>query len=172
MTAPAIQHRTVPAQTVISELRHLTAPDLPAWSHEATRRLTAIACAHEAETGPVFILFHGDLSEEGDGPLELCVPVDPDRLRGVDVPMRTLPPRQEAYVALRQAEMTYPGIVAVHDAVEAWIDASGGVLDGPAREVYFPVFGQAPATEIVGEVAYAFSTPGGSGPVPERQHPS
>ncbi|MGC4105152.1 MAG: hypothetical protein QM753_02205 [Thermomicrobiales bacterium] len=64
---------------------------------------------------------------------------------------RPLPESKEQLVGILLLD-----IVGAHDAIESWINTQGGRLTGAAREVYFPAFGQAADTEIVGEVAYAY----------------
>ena len=65
-------------------------------------------------TGPAssaFSIYHGEVSEDSDGPVEWCLPVPADKAADLaaDFPvlrLRTEPAHEEAYVDLGQAEMT------------------------------------------------------------------
>ena len=62
--------RDVAEQHVLSEMRYVTAPDL-GWIREATARLTGVAERCGGPAGPRFVVFHGDVGEDTDGPVEV-----------------------------------------------------------------------------------------------------
>src|SRR6478735_9133373 len=58
-----INQRDVPEQLVLTEQRHITAPELPAWIGEATMRLidTAYSFTGGDQNGPMFVIYHGEV---------------------------------------------------------------------------------------------------------------
>ncbi|WP_454439931.1 hypothetical protein [Tsukamurella paurometabola] len=79
--------------------------------------------------------YHSDVSAESDGPAEACVPVadeaaarawaaGPGRTRGTTV--RVEPARRLAYVRITKAQVAYPQILAVFEAVEEWMEGRAG----------------------------------------------
>jgi DNA-binding transcriptional MerR regulator len=82
--------------------------------------------AHEA-TGPDFVVYHGVVDEEADGPVEVALPTaDGDR---------ELPAREVAYTVAEGKETEFPAIIGAYDAVASWAKAHGRELDGPPIEI-------------------------------------
>ena len=75
-----------------------------------------------------FLLYHGEVSEDSDGPVEWCRPVpagDAVEL-AASLPaltLRTEPAHEEAYVDLGKAEMTAPQWQLVTQALLSWVAA-------------------------------------------------
>ena len=83
--------------------------------------------AHEP-TGSAFTLYHGEVNEEADGPVEVCVPVaDGDK---------RLPAAEVAYTIAVGSQCTFPEIIGAYDAVAGWAQERGRELAGPPREIY------------------------------------
>jgi DNA-binding transcriptional MerR regulator len=83
--------------------------------------------AHEA-AGHAFTLYHGEVNEEADGPVEVCVPV-----AGGD---KRLAASEVAYAVAVGSQCEFPEIIGAYDAVAGWAKESGRELDGPPREIY------------------------------------
>jgi DNA-binding transcriptional MerR regulator len=129
----AVSVRDVPEQHVISELRYVTWSDLR-WIREATVRLTARAEPAGGATGPRFVIFHGPVSEDAGGPVEVCLPARPDAAG------RAEPAHREAYVPVVKGHFEVPQILSVYDAVRRWVRDHGHIVVAPPREVYgYPV---------------------------------
>lgn len=126
--------REVPEQTVLTEQRHVTSPELP-WQNEAAARLEAIAAAHGGATGPRFVVFHGPVGEDVAAPVEVCLPVDPARLDPAAYPLRVEPAHTEAYVRVPAGHFDPPMILSVYDAVRLWV---GRRATAAPREVHTP----------------------------------
>jgi DNA-binding transcriptional MerR regulator len=149
-----ILQRHVPEQQVLTEQRHVRVPELPAWLNAAMTRLVAAAGAHGGVTGPAFVVYHGEVNEDGDGPVEVCVPIDPAGRGASDTAMRREAAHDEAYVRLKKAQVDFPQILTAYDAVAQWISANGRTHAGPPREVYFADFEAATAEDEVCDVAF------------------
>src|SRR5262249_27245433 len=124
-----ISERDVPEQLVLTEQRHVRVDELPSWIGTAAGRLMESAQAYGGVAGPRLRIYHGEVSEDGDGPVEVCVPVDPAQEVGDDAPARREPAHREAYTRLIKAQVEYPQILSAYDAVAQWIgknDRTGG----------------------------------------------
>jgi DNA-binding transcriptional MerR regulator len=134
-----IRERDVPAQLVLTEQRSLRITELKGWLPEALHRLAAMAASHGGLDGDVFAVYHGEVNEDSDGPVEVCAPVT----RGAGLPalpagvaVRLEVAHREAYVTISRAQLEFPQILSAFDAVGQWIAESGRCQAGPPREVY------------------------------------
>jgi effector-binding domain-containing protein len=93
-------------------------------------------------TAPAFTLYHGEVSEEDDGPAEVGVPTTSGD--------RELPAAEVAFTVARGDQTRYPEILGAYDAVAEWATRNGRELAGPPREIYLsdPVQGEQPVMEI------------------------
>ncbi|MFJ9611609.1 MerR family transcriptional regulator [Kitasatospora sp. NPDC101176] len=152
-----IAERDVPEQTVLFTRRHVTAADLPGFLAEASERLfTRLRETGACLSGPVFAVYHGLVSEDSDGLVEVCAPtrntVEPSGPIGV----RIEPAHREAYTALTKRQDGYRAMAAAHDAVGAWLAEHRRVRSAADREVYYPNWGTAEPGEHVADVAVPF----------------
>ncbi|MBS2538644.1 MerR family transcriptional regulator [Catenulispora sp. NF23] len=135
-----IQVRDVPAQLVLTERRHVMPEELPGWIDSAMARLmTATAPAGGPSAAP-FVVYHGEINHDSDGPAEVCVPIDPAGAERVGVPtfsMREEPAHREAYLPIVKAQVQFPQILSAYDALHGWMKAGGHTGTLPPREVYF-----------------------------------
>jgi len=158
-----ITERDVSEQKVLFTQRHLTAADLPGFLAESSELLFShLRQAGACLSGPVFAIFHGLVSEDSDGPVEVCAPtqnaVGPAGLIGV----RIEPAHREAYTAMTKRHEDYPAMAAAHDAVGAWLAEHGHVRSASNREVYYPNWATAEPDEHVADVAIPFHPGSGS----------
>ena len=143
--------RDVAEQHVLSEMRYVTAADL-GWVREAAARLTEEAERSGGPAGPRFVVFHGDVGEDADGPVEVCVPVR------ADAAVRCEPAHREAYVPVVKGHFEPPQILSVYDTVGRWVRDHGHTAVAPPREVYGYVAdpGTAGPEDLVCDVAVPF----------------
>jgi DNA-binding transcriptional MerR regulator len=78
--------------------------------------------------GTPFVLYHGAVNEQDDGPVEVCVPASPGD--------HILPPGEVAFTRVPPSHHQFPEILEPYDAIWAWAREQGRELDGPAREIY------------------------------------
>src|SRR5262249_45951716 len=86
-----------------------------------------LASEHELD-GPPFAIFHGQVNETDDGPVEVGVPTAAGDKR--------LPGGELAYTVAAGPACAFPEIIGAYDAVAGWAKANGRDLVGPPREVY------------------------------------
>jgi DNA-binding transcriptional MerR regulator len=149
-----VHTREVPEQLVLTEQRYVTSSEL-SWTRSATDRLTRVAARHGGPAGPRFVVFHGEVSEDADGPVEVCVPVG----SAVEGPaVRVEPAHREAYIPVIRGHFEPPQILSVYDAARSWVRRRGLVVTGPPREVYaYPAdLDDGDATDLVCDVAVPY----------------
>jgi DNA-binding transcriptional MerR regulator len=150
---PDVRERNLPEQLVISERRHVTVEELPQWIHDAFGRLTRSARRYGGVCAAPFVVYHGEINEDSDGPAEACAPIDPTAVKA-DGAIRREPAHREAYVRLRKAQVEFPQILSAYDGVMAWMTAHGLMAAGAPREVYFRDFASAGPADEVCDVAF------------------
>jgi DNA-binding transcriptional MerR regulator len=148
-----VREREVPEQLVLTEQRHVLAHELPAWIAAAMERLHGAASRFGGVAGAPFVVYRGEVDEDGDGPVEVCVPIDA-AAASEETAMRVEPAHREAFVRLRKAQVEFPQILSAYDGVAQWIDARGLTVADDPREVYFTDFMAAGPEDEVCDVAF------------------
>jgi DNA-binding transcriptional MerR regulator len=149
---PDVRERDVPEQLVLTERRHVVVEQLPAWILTVMDRLTRAAQRYGGTVAAPFVVYHGEINEDSDGPAEACVPIDPAKA-AASAGMRREPAHREAYVRLRKAQVEFPQILSAYDGVMGWVASRGLTMAGCPREVYFTDFVSAGSTDEVCDVA-------------------
>jgi hypothetical protein len=149
-----IQQRDVPEQLVLTEQRNLFVRDLPDFIGPALGRLIGAAEGYGGVVAAPFVVYHGKVDDENDGPVEVCVPIAARGGESSATPTRTEQAHREAYVRLRKDQVAFPEILSGYDAVSRWIDAQGLAIADAPREVYFTDFMAAAPTDEVCDVAF------------------
>jgi hypothetical protein len=98
-----------------------------------------------------FVVYHGEINEDSDGPAEACVPIA--LATADDGTMRHEPAHHEAYVRLRKAQVEFPQILSAYDGLMGWAVSRGRTVAGFPREVYFNDFASAGLADEVCDVA-------------------
>jgi DNA-binding transcriptional MerR regulator len=148
-----IRQRDVPEQLVLTEQRHVQVEQLPSWIGSAMGRLMKSAQRLGGVAGNPFVVYHGEVNEDSDGPAEACVPIDLARDGSADTAMRREPAHREAYVRLRKAQVAFPQILSAYDGVTGWVTSQGLAIAGSPREIYFTDFVSASPADEVCDVA-------------------
>lgn len=154
LTMYTIQEREVPEQLVLIEQRHVVAADLPQFIANAMSRLIKAAASIGGQQGPAVVVYHGEVNEDSDGPVEVCIPVDAERGAGTTAAKRLEPSHREAFTRITKAQVEFPQILSAYDAVAQWLEAASRPITGAPREIYFVDFGEAAATDEVCDIAF------------------
>lgn len=149
-----IQERETPEQAVLTEQRHTTASGLKDWLDDCMPRLHILAAKHGGVAGSALVIYHGEVNDESDGPVEVCVPIHPAHQKEFDAPTRIEPAHREAYTRITKSLVEFPRILTAYDAVEHWIAANGKAMAGAPREVYFADFMNAGPDDEVVDIAF------------------
>lgn len=140
MPAYEVQTRRIALRRVVSISRHLHAAETDAFFVDAFARLRSAGPGIPGIEGAPYLIFYGEVSDDSDGPMELCRPLgdaahpDLEKL-GTDVEMRVEPVHDEAFVRLTMAEIGWPAMLPVVDALEGWATAERRHPGGPLRQV-------------------------------------
>jgi DNA-binding transcriptional MerR regulator len=153
-----VRERHVPEQLVLTEQRHVYVGQLT-WTLEATARLVARAERCGGVTGKRFVIFHGLVSADSDGPVEVCVPVAQLPDDPTDVAWRVEAAHCEAFIQVTKIHFEVPAILSVYDQLADWVSVAGRRRAGSPREVYMPGIEAlfAAADQHVCDVAMPFS---------------
>ncbi len=149
-----IEERDVAEQVVLTEQRHTTVHGLTDWFDECMPRLHGLAARAGGIAGPAFIIFHGEVNEESDGPVEVCVPIAPDHRCAADGSTRVEPAHREAFARIRKSQVEFPQILDAYEAVEQWTAKNNRGIAGAPREVYFADFMNAGPGDEVCDIAF------------------
>jgi DNA-binding transcriptional MerR regulator len=129
-----IQTRTIPGRTLVAVTRHVHANEAGPFFSDAFARLRAAGPGIEGIAGCPFVVYYGEVSDDSDGPVELCRPVaagpaDPD------LPARTEPSHEEVFIRVAMKDTGWPALAPAADALEAWIRERRRAPAGALRQV-------------------------------------
>jgi DNA-binding transcriptional MerR regulator len=151
---PDVREREVPEQLVLTDRGHVTSDQLSNWIAAAMTRLVNAATRYGGVTAAPFVVYHGEVNEDSDGPAEACVPIDRAHATAKGRAMRVEAAHREAYVRLRKAQVEFPQILSAYDGVTAWAALRGLTVAGAPREIYFADFRSAGPSDEVCDVAF------------------
>ena len=153
----AIALRPVREEDLLTAERRLTVEDLPDFIADAAARITGhLAASGAAVTGPLRVIYHGMVTEDSDGPVEVAVPFTGSVAAVDDLRVRRQVGGTEAWTPLTRREADFPRILGAYDALGRWIDDSGRSRAGSPAEVYLPPRDVAPE-EVHLEVVWPVS---------------
>jgi DNA-binding transcriptional MerR regulator len=131
-----IELRSIPERTVLSINRHVDLAGTDAFFADAFARLRAGGTGIGGIAGAPFLIFYGEVSEDSDGPVELCRPIANGAAPADGgVQRRVEPAHEEAYIRLAMKEMGWPGLLPACDALEQWTKEHGREPAGALRQV-------------------------------------
>jgi DNA-binding transcriptional MerR regulator len=130
-----VHERYVPEQLVLTEQRHVYLGQLT-WTQEATGRLVTHANRCGGVAGKRFVIFHGMVSADSDGPVEVCVPVSHPPENPSELAWRVEPEHHEAFIHVTKVHFEVPAILSVYDQLTRWVGGPGRTQAGSPREVY------------------------------------
>jgi DNA-binding transcriptional MerR regulator len=149
-----IKTRKVPARRMMSIQRRQHGDQTAAFVVEAKAAFTA-HLGGIAPAGPFMLIFHGQVNDQADGPIEaaLGVPMEIDATDLIGI--RTEPAHTEAYTTITKRQWNYPAILAAYDAVACSPQAAaqpGSALS--CREVYLAEPESVGEDEPICDIAY------------------
>ena len=128
--------RDVAEQLVLTECSRVRREELEGWAEEVKQRLTTSARAYGGQSAELFVVFHGPVTKDNDGPVEVCVPIRFAPVTHDDAATRREPAHRVAYTTITKAQFEMPQILLAYEAVQRWINDQGLIRTGPGREVY------------------------------------
>jgi DNA-binding transcriptional MerR regulator len=134
MTSYDIHTRTVPGRKLVAITRHVHANEAGPFFSDAFARLRAAGPGIEGIAGCPFVVYYGEVSDDSDGPVELCRPVAADPA-DPSLHARTEPSHEEVFIRVAMKDMGWPALAPVADALEAWIRERRREPAGALRQV-------------------------------------
>ncbi len=133
-----VSTREVPEQKVLSVQRNVYVKDLSPFIGEALGTLYGhLADTGLEEAGACFVVYHREVNDDSDGPVEVCVPFRGAAEPAGEMHVRLEPAHREVFTRITKAQLTFPSILEVYDAVYDWARGHGLEGSAPPREVYF-----------------------------------
>lgn len=154
-----VRTREVPAQKVLCIQRKVYVKELSPFISEAFDAMHAHLTASGLKmSGAGLVVYHGEVNEDSDGPVEVCVPFEGSLEPRGEMAVRIEPAHREAYTRLTKSQVEFPGILKAYDAVAGWLKAHGfsGERCSP-REVYFADRGEIGPDDPACDVAFPYS---------------
>jgi DNA-binding transcriptional MerR regulator len=127
--------RRVDEQPYVSRAKRVYVCDLEPFICDTFTEL-----GYEEAAAPPFVLYHGPVNQEEDGPVEACVPRSDGEQR--------LPAGEVAFAAISGPQCDFPEILGAYEAVYRWAKENGREPAGPPREIYFNRIGEPLQMEI------------------------
>ena len=132
-----VRTRQVAEHKLLYRERRLHVDALRDFTAESRARIRArLSDAGLPGDEPVQVHFHGLVTRDSDGPVEVGVafagslePVD-------DLRIRLVPAHLQAYLPVPLANSAFPQVLRVYDALEAWIDANKLVCTASPLEIH------------------------------------
>lgn len=115
--------KRVDEQPYVSRKKPVLVPELEQFIVDTFREL-----GRDDAPEPGFVLYHGPVNHEEDGPVEVCVPQSDGDKR--------LPAGEIAFTEISGEQCRFPEILGAYDAVYRWIKEHGREASGPSREIY------------------------------------
>lgn len=149
--------RARPQRKLLCQERRVHIGELQAFVTEAQERIRArLRAVGLPGDGPTLVHFHGFVTHDSNGPVEVAVPFTGSIEPVDDLRVRLSPAGTDAYLPVAEADAGFPDILRAYDALEAWIDAKRLVCVASPVEIQ-------PGTDgALLDVTYPIATSGGS----------
>jgi DNA-binding transcriptional MerR regulator len=133
--------RQIPARRLLTLHRQVTPDEIVPLGRDFMIRRLRDAPRLEGVAGAAFIIFHGEVSADSDGPIEWCRPVPDARADELaeqfpDLTLRTDPAHQEAYVHLPSPQLGEAESTLVMETLAAWTADHGREPTEGIRIIY------------------------------------
>jgi DNA-binding transcriptional MerR regulator len=130
-----VEVKEIAAQRYVSKTRNVRVSELASFIDETIAELSA-----GRVEGPGFAIFHGQVNEHDDGPVEVGVPrSDGDH---------ELASGEVAYTTVVGEQCDFPEILGAYEAISRWVKEHDRELACPPREVYLSALDEPLKLEI------------------------
>lgn len=131
-----VRSKRLPDMTTISVTRRVGIGDLPAYLSATIARLQDMAQSQGAAAGPPIARYHGEVNEDSDGPVEVCLPISGSVNPTEDVELKDWPALEVAYTVVTRRQGMFPEVLGAYDACYEWIRTRGKKFEGSPMEIY------------------------------------
>lgn len=136
-TAATPTLRSRPQRKLLCRERRVRIDELEAFIADAQEHIRArLRAVGLSDDGPTLVHFHGFVTRDSDGPVEVAVPFTGSVEPVDDLQVRLSPAGTDAVLPVAKAEADFPMILYVYGVLEGWIDAHRLVCVGSPVEVW------------------------------------
>ena len=135
--SPSVRTTEQPDRHMLSITRHVYINELHDHLRESYEQIAALVAESGVEQdGKPVAIYHGEVNEDKNGPVEVGIPVKTVPPVSGDIKSATLPGGSIAYTSLTLRQAHFPEILGYYDAVYKWIEENGHQIADSPREVY------------------------------------
>lgn len=135
--SPTVKTVTQPDRQMLSITRHVYIGELKDHLRESYEQLAALIAETGVEQdGKPVAIYHGEVNEEKNGPVEVGIAVKTVPPVSGDIKSAILPGGSIAYTSLTLRQAHFPEILGYYDIVYKWIEENGHQIAGSPREEY------------------------------------
>ena len=135
--SPTVKTTEQQDRQLLSITRHVYIGELHAHLRQSYEQLAELISETGVEQdGKPVAIYHGNVNEEHNGPVEVGIPVKSVPAVNGDIQSGTLEGGAVAYTLLTLLQAHFPEILGYYDAVYEWIEENGHQIAGSPREVY------------------------------------
>jgi hypothetical protein len=145
--------RDIPARSLLTLLRYVQADEqIPVGREFFIERMRGGSVpSPEGIAGAPFMIYHGEVTEDSDGPVEWCWPVPGDQAAAIaarfpDLTLRTEPAHQEAFIHLGKQHPSGAEWQVIGEALYGWVLDQHRKPNGGARMILIPGTGDPSAS--------------------------
>jgi effector-binding domain-containing protein len=150
--------RLVAQQKVASIQQGVYVKDLPGFIDSSTDAIFDLLAKNKLEqSGPHFVIFHGQVNDDSAGPVEVCVPFEGSVEPVGRIRIRLEPAHSEAYTRITKSQVEFPGILKAYDSVDKWLKTNKTHMIDSPREVYFADWHKVGSDQPACDVAFPYS---------------
>lgn len=150
MPAHHVELRILPDRHIASINRHILAAEADAFFADAFAALRSAGPGIDGIAGCPFVIYYGEVSDDSDGPIELCRPIaDAEQAAAGGIDTRREAAHEEAYVRLRKDQLDWPAMRGALDVLEEWAGANDRQPAATFRQVMFADRRTAAAGDVV-----------------------
>ena len=130
MSSVEITVQAFPACQAISITKNITVPDFHAWIPKALTQLSQhIEDDGASMAGDPICFYYGPVSENDNGPVEICWPVTGEVKPRGEVVVRKIPAHQGAVGKASKEQSEYPTILDIWSEVVGWVQQNGKTIN-------------------------------------------
>lgn len=151
-----VSTKQVATQTVLSVQKSVYIGELGKFISDSWHLLREEARKGGGSAGTFFCIYHGEVNENANGPVEACLPVPANFQASHNFSLHTIPAANVVYTIVPRRLSEFPAILGAYDAVHSWIETSGHQHAAAPWEIYLQDYDTAAPDEPTLEVAWPY----------------
>ncbi len=153
-----VKTRDVAEQKVATMQKHVNSGEAQKFISNSLGELYSyITESGQQISGVPFVVYHGEVNIDSDGPVEICLPFNGNLEPKGEMRIRLEPAHNEAYVRLTKSQVILPDILAAYESVISHLKGSAKTASGPPREIYFVDWNTVGNDEPACDIAFPYA---------------